>query len=402
MALFKKATMTSAYLKMGIYGDAGSGKTYTASQVAKGLALHIKAKGSPIPPVMFIDTETGSNWVKPIFDAVGVDFLVAQTRAFSDLKEAVREAEAAGAILIVDSISHFWQEVQEAYVKSKQERTRKPYAKLEFQDYAILKPLWAQFTGAYLNSKAHIILCGRAGGTYEYQENDETHKKELITTGTKMRAEKDMGYEPSLLVEMVIEKDPDDKRKKKTVRKAFVIKDRSTLLDGLEFINPAFKSFEPHIKLLNLGGAHAGFDASRSSSALFPKEDRDDRSLQRKIVLDEIESILTRYFPSTGGSDRKAKLELLKEHFQASWTEIEKVMPLEDLRASYDTLHRALEGEPSRYTVKTVIEAVQTPVEEDAIPDFEENPEPGAIPASSYIPTPNTQAIVTSVNGVAA
>lgn len=367
MSLFKKAEMTTAFLKMGIYGDAGSGKSYTASQVAKGLALHIKASGRDLPPVMFIDTETGSNWVKPVFDAVGIDFLVAQTRAFSDLKEAVREAEAAGAILIVDSISHFWQEVQEAYIKSKQERFKKSWLKLEFQDYAILKPLWAQFTGAYLNSKAHIILCGRAGGTYEYQENEETHKKELITTGTKMRAEKDMGYEPSLLVEMVIEKDPNDKRKKKTVRKAFVIKDRSTLLDGLEFFNPTFKSFAPHIEKLNLGGKHAGFDDARSSSSLFPKEDRDDRSLQRKVVIDETESLLVRYFPSTGGSDRKSKLDMLKDHFQASWTEMEKLMPLEDLRKGYDTLHRALEGEPSRYSVKFEDDA---PLD-DAIPDFD-------------------------------
>lgn len=371
MALFKKVENTNAYLKMGIYGDAGSGKTYTASQVAKGLAAHIKEVTGKAPPVMFIDTETGLPWVKPLFEAAGIELLGAQTRAFSDLREAVREAEAAGAILIVDLISHFWQEVQDAYLKAKQERIRKSYAKLEFQDYAILKPLWAQFTTAYLNSKAHIILCGRAGGTYEYQENEETHKKELITTGTKMRAEKDMGYEPSLLVEMVIEKDLDDRKKRKTVRRAFIIKDRSDLLDGMEFLDPTFKEFKPHIDRLNLGGAHAGFDTSRSSSALFPTDDRDDRSLQRKIVLDEIESLLTLHYPSTGGADRKAKLEALKNHFKASWTEIEKVMPLEDLRAGYDALHRVLEKASSRYTLQTAVEAKQTPVEEDSVPEFD-------------------------------
>jgi len=33
-----------------------------------------------------------------------------------------------------------------------------------------------------------------------------------------------------------------------------------------------------------------------------------------------------------------------------SWVEIEEIMPLFDLRAGYDSLHRALEGKPSRYT----------------------------------------------------
>lgn len=73
--------------------------------------------------------------------------------------------------------------------------------------------MWAQFTETFLNSKAHIILCGRAGNTSEYQEKEDGGKKELISTGTKMKAESEMGYEPSLLVEMVAEKSLDRKKK---------------------------------------------------------------------------------------------------------------------------------------------------------------------------------------------
>jgi hypothetical protein len=89
---------------------------------------------------------------------------------------------------------------------------------LEFQDYGAIKPMWAQFTETFLNSKAHIILCGRAGNTSEYQEKEDGGKKELISTGTKMKAESEMGYEPSLLVEMVAEK-PLDRKKKLATRK---------------------------------------------------------------------------------------------------------------------------------------------------------------------------------------
>jgi hypothetical protein len=49
MALFKKTENTVAFLKMGLYGEAGTGKTFTAAQVAKGLALHIEHAGFAKP-----------------------------------------------------------------------------------------------------------------------------------------------------------------------------------------------------------------------------------------------------------------------------------------------------------------------------------------------------------------
>jgi hypothetical protein len=84
-------------------------------------------------------------------------------------------------------------------------------------------------------------------------------------------------------------------------------------------------------------------------------------------VLDEIQSLLTRYYPSTSGAEKKAKLDLLKKHFQAAWTEMERLMPLSDLRAGYDTLHIELEGEKSRYSYVREI----APEMNDSLPDFE-------------------------------
>jgi hypothetical protein len=69
-------------------------------------------------------------------------------------------------------------------------------------------------------------------------------------------------------------------------------------------------------------------DASRNSSALIPASPRDNDALQRKIVLDEIETLLVLHFPSTSGADKKAKLELLRRHFHAAWVESrEAVVP---------------------------------------------------------------------------
>jgi len=87
-------------------------------------------------------------------------------------------------------------------------------------------------------------------------------------------------------------------------------------------------------------------------------------------VIDEIESLLVSHFPSTGAADKKAKVDLIRKHFKAAWTEIELVMPLFDLRVGYDGLHQELEGGPSRYAIKPA-----EPVN-DEIPHMDSPPMP--------------------------
>lgn len=359
MALFRKAEVTSAFLKMGLMGFAGAGKTYTATQTAIGLIQHMHKAGVEYAgkPAFFLDTETGSDWVKPQFEAAGIDLFTAKTRAFVDLKTAVAEAEKDASLLLVDSISHFWAEICNAYMKEKR-RTR-----LQFEDWAYLKKEWGLFTDLFINSNLHIILCGRAGYEYDYFQ-DEAGKKQLEKTGIKMKAEGEMGYEPSLLVLMEREMDMDTN---KVIRTASIIKDRSTSIDGKKFINPTFEHFMPHIKYLNLGGRQLGVDTSRTSDASIPADERDNRALHRKIVLDEIETLLVRHYPGQSASDKKAKLDLINTHFKASWTEMERLMPLMDLRAGYDGLHVELEGISSRYAYIREV----APEMNDEIPDHE-------------------------------
>src|SRR4029079_5909199 len=119
--------------------------------------------------------------------------------------------------------------------------------------------------------------------------------------------------------------------------------------DGRQFTNPTFESFLPHINRLNLGGHQLGVDVSRTSDHAIPRDRREDRKIQRKIVLDEIESLLVLHHPGQSAADKKAKSGLIRQHWGASWVEMEEVMKLEDLRAGFDKLHRDLEGAPSRY-----------------------------------------------------
>lgn len=353
MSLFKRATNTQAYLKCGLMGFAGDGKTYTAAEMAIGLVELMRHRQLPEGdrPVKFIDTETGSDWVKPRFDQANIVLDVAKTRAFVDLKAAIVEAEAEGAVLIIDSISHFWRNLTEEYAKRKN-RTRG----LEFQDWAWLKTEWGNFTDLFVNSRCHIIMCGRAGYEYDFFQN-ENGKKELEKTGIKMKAETETGYEPSLLILMAKEMDLATGRVWRTAK---VLKDRSTLIDGKSFENPTFKSFLPHVECLNLGGEHLGVDTSRHSGALFvesgePKWQWEKR--QKEIALDEIVEVLNKHHGGTTNEAKKAKADLLEAVFASrSWERI-KSFDFETVAAGRNALWLRLEGQPYAWKKPPAVDA---------------------------------------------
>lgn len=332
MGLFHKAESTSAFAKIGMMGFAGSGKTYTASQFAVG--LHKLQKSTK--PVFFLDTETGSDWVMPIFKSSGVPLSVAKTRAFVDLLTAVEEATKEGSVLIVDSVTHFWTELTESYAKKKN-RTRG----LEFQDWAYLKKEWGKFTTAFINAPLHIIICGRAGYEYDYFEND-SGKKELEKTGVKMKAEGEFGFEPSLLILMERYQTKD----MKVVRTATILKDRSTRLDGMTFDNPTFETIRPHVEFLNIGGQHMGVDTSRNSESAIDAPERSRRKEQTEIALGELQGLMTKHHPGQTADEKKKKIDLLERCFgRRSWEAV-SAMPLEEIQKGFDTMHVILEGRP--------------------------------------------------------
>lgn len=343
MALFKPAENTQAFLKAGLMGFAGSGKTHTASQMAIGLIQLMRENEleQGDRPVMFLDTETGSDWVKPIFDRENVELFTAKTRAFTDLIPAIKEAEDSGSILIIDSISHFWRELTESYAK----RKNRTYG-LQFQDWAWLKQQWGMFTDMFVNSNAHIIMCGRAGYEYDFFEN-EGGKKELEKTGIKMKAETETGYEPSILVLMEAHTDMDTKD---VYRTAKVLKDRSDRIDGCLFRNPTFEDFRPHIEFLNLGGQQLGVDTSRNSESIITRDGKSEwqiRKEEKDIVLDEIQSVMVKHYPSTTKEDKVAKQKLLEKFFDTlSWKRVE-TYDLDRLKGCYNALHQELEGAPA-------------------------------------------------------
>lgn len=323
MKMLKPATNKHAYAKVGIYGPAGSGKTRTAAEIAVGLHKFAKCD----KPVGMFDTEPAASYIKPLFDAAGIEFLVYdESRALKDLMEFMDEAEKECSIVIVDSITHVWRDAQDSYLAKINEglarKNRRPIYALEFHHWRPIKSAWAEFTDRYLSSKLHMIICGRAGAIYTYQENAETGKKELVTDGSRMATEKELGYEPSLLIEMQRKRDDG-----KTINRALIEKDRSDRINGHELDFPTFESFKPHFAFLNIGGEHFNSMDQRDSKDLYTEDGSDSWTFeqrQRTIYSEEIAELLKKHFPSQSAEDKSKRAEWLERIFNTrSWTKVE-------------------------------------------------------------------------------
>lgn len=333
MSMLKKAVNKMAYAKVGIYGGQGAGKSRTAAEIAIGLYKHAKCT----KPVAMFDTEPGASFLIPLFEKEGIEFMVYdESRAFSDLMKWMHEAKEACSILMVDSITHIWRDLQASYLaRINDQRKQKadsagwnfrPRQSLEFQDWGPIKAEWGEFTDLYLSSKVHVIVCGRAGSVYEYQENeDKGGKKELITVGTKMATEKEMGHEPSLLIEM--ERRYDDG---KIINTAIIEKDRADKINGREIAFPTFEKLRGHFDALNLGGEHFTSMQQRDSRDRFSETSEDSwaNDLRRKeVALDEIkEEILRHLGHGMDAGTKAAKSQLLEDIAGTrSWAKLESM-----------------------------------------------------------------------------
>ena len=102
--MFQKAKKTKTYMRIFISGVSGSGKTYSALRLAKGIVS--KSKGD----ICVIDTEHGksamnSEWVDFKISIIDSPFIV------EDYTKEIKEAIDKCDVLIIDSISHAWKNV---------------------------------------------------------------------------------------------------------------------------------------------------------------------------------------------------------------------------------------------------------------------------------------------------
>mgnify|MGYP001618454467 CR=1 FL=1 len=357
------------YFKAALDGQAGSGKTYTAARIAGGLHHQI---GSQKPVVIF-DTETSSKFLQPFFHKKGVEVRVKKSRSLTDLIETMKFCESGGSdVLMIDSITHVWESFLEAY-RQKKNRTR-----LEFQDWMFIKPEWKrEFADRLVMGHFHIVFTGRQGYTYEYQVNEETQKRELIKTGTKMKVEGETAYEPDLVIGMELCQELKN-GKVSAYRQAFVLKDRSDLIDGKTIKNPTYKDFKPVVDFL-LNGSTVG-EALHQTSAdhglIVNEEANRDYGRERQKWLERCNSLLDKHAGGQKREDKLRRVDLMEKAFgDTSETAISE-LSVKRLEDAWITLKQELEPETQRPVESLAVNYEESYDQRQARLFAEEHPEP--------------------------
>lgn len=229
MSGFRKAKAEQAALKMGVYGPAGSGKTFTSLLLAEGLGRVTKKR------VAYIDTEHGTDFYCKDVPSRAVhpeafDFDALYTRSITEVTAAVQSLDTSThGVLVIDSVTHLWEAAMAAYAGKKTSVDSIP-----MHAWGKIKKPYKDLMAFLLSSPLHVIMCGRQGT--EYATDEET--EELKAVGVKMKAEGETPYEPHILIRM------ESQKPKKTNEVAQIIayaeKDRTGVLAGRSFINPTF------------------------------------------------------------------------------------------------------------------------------------------------------------------
>lgn len=349
MGLIQKLGTGTGYLKAGFLGFPKSGKTYTATLLACGIKEYFKLEG----PIVLFDTEGGGEYIATIMRRLGAgELLGVRARAFDDLMKSARESEEIGAaVFLVDSITHPWRELCDAHLKGINDvlraRGRAPRTRLEFQDWAAIKNKWAPWTDWYLNSPMHVIICGRAGFEWDFEEREDG-RKDLVKRGMKMKTESEFGFEPSLLVEMERVQKINDKTE--IIHRATVIGDRFAVIDGAQADNPRFEFFLPHIACLVPGAVAPVDTAIKTDAGITDEEDTawQRERQERAILCEEIQGELLRVWPGQTTQDKKAKVEAVEAAFGTrSWTKVESFNS-EELRKGLAKIREIVAAVPDR------------------------------------------------------
>ena len=191
--MFKKAQRTEARLRLALCGASGSGKTYSALLIAKGL---LNGEGR----IAMIDTERGSGQLYSHM----LDYDVAQlTPPFSPQKyiAAIKAAEEAGyGVLIIDSLSHAW--AGEGGILDIHDHATKA-VRNSFTAWREVTPQHNKLVDSILNSSLHIIATMRTKTAYEVQQ--EEGKTKVVKVGLSPIQREGLEYEFTVVLDLSVE-----------------------------------------------------------------------------------------------------------------------------------------------------------------------------------------------------
>jgi len=313
-----KIAAENSFIKASFGGFAGSGKTRTGAELIIGFYKKTGLKA----PLLIIDNEKGSRFLVPLFEAAGIETYVKETVSLPDVLTAFKMLQSGEiGFLFIDSLTKVWYQ----YVRDYRTANRRTFMTL--QDWGKILPAWQeQFADVFVNTVGNVVFTGRGGYTYDMEENEETKKKEFVKSGVKMKMAGETPFEPDLNIWMEINQEMVD-GKPKLSRIGLIMKDRSGLIDGKEFVNPTFKDFEPVIDyLLNVKKGAMAKTSDNTNIAPSENYESQNRKDRKEIELEKITNAMIKSGLGTSADDKKLKIAILEKFFGSnSWAEIEKM-----------------------------------------------------------------------------
>lgn len=183
----RQSERRKAKIKIGLQGCAGAGKTYSALLLAKGLTNNDYSK------VAIIDTENGS---ADLYAHLGNYNVLSLAPPFTPESyiQAIEVCEKAGMeVVIIDSISHEWDELLDFHSK---------LAGNSFANWAKVTPRQKAFVDKILQTNAHIIATMRTKQDYVLNQKDGKFIPEKV--GLKSVQRDGLDYEFTLVFDIDI------------------------------------------------------------------------------------------------------------------------------------------------------------------------------------------------------
>lgn len=187
MVAFKKAVRTQKKLRAALLGPAGSGKTRTALEMAKGMGGKIA----------LIDSEHGS----ATMFAHLVDFDTIELTSFAPSRyiEAIDAAEAAGYdVLVIDSLSHAWS--GKDGILEFIDRTKKNNN--SFNAWGEATPLHNQLVERLLSCRLHLIVTMRTKMEFVQEKDPNTGKTTVRKIGMQPVQRDGVEYEFDIICDI--------------------------------------------------------------------------------------------------------------------------------------------------------------------------------------------------------
>jgi hypothetical protein len=186
--VIKKASRTVSKMRIGLFGVSGSGKTYGALLLAKGLV-------GEWGKIVVIDTENGS---ADLYSHLGDYSSLILKAPFTPERyiEAIKFCERSPEkfeCIIIDSISHEW--MGEGGCLEMQDKIANMPKMNSYTAWAKISPSHNRFLQTIIQSDLHIISCGRTKIDYNFEAKTLGGKGRVEKIGMKKETREGFDYE---------------------------------------------------------------------------------------------------------------------------------------------------------------------------------------------------------------